>query len=328
MNIEVVAVVGLGNIAKRHRSNLRILFPFVKIIALSSSGRFPKEIINDADKVVLTLDELIQYKPSFVIVASPCTSHRYHSEKLIENNIPVLIEKPVAADSNDAEKIRLLSEKYSTPVAVGYCLRYLPSAIKMKKILSEELIGKIYNCFINIGQYLPQWRPAANYLDSVSANKALGGGALLELSHELDYAQWLLGPLTFETAILRHSKELNLDVEEIADLVLSNSNGTVFNVHLDFLQKSPQRTCSVIGSKGRLDWDLLSNTIVLTSIKGRRVIYSEPEWDKNNMYLNMILDFVELIKGNENSSISISEAELSIELIQEIKVKAVWGKVQ
>jgi predicted dehydrogenase len=328
MTIDTIGVIGLGNIAKRHRSNLKILFPESKIVVLSASGRIPTEKLNDADEVVLSLNALIECKPLFVIVASPATAHRHHGEKLIENNIPVLIEKPLAADCADAKHLRIFSEKYNTPVAVGYCLRYLSSAIKMKELLSGNYIGSVYNCFINIGQYLPEWRPNINYRDSVSAKKELGGGALLELSHEIDYAQWLLGPLTLESAILRNSNELNLDVEEIADVVLSTFKGAVCNIHLDFLQKQTQRLCSIIGSNGRLDWNLMTNTIVHISASGEKIIFSEPEWDKNNMYLNMIQDFSNLMEGKSNSSIDVSQAEMSIQLIEEIKEKAIWGQVQ
>lgn len=328
MTTETIAVIGLGNIANRHRSNLKNLFPKAKIVVLSASGRIPTEIINDADEIILSLKELIECKPLFAIVASPATAHKLHAEKLIENCIPVLIEKPLAAGCDDANQLRRLAEKYKTPVAVGYCLRYLSSAIKMKELLAENCIGSVYNCFINIGQYLPEWRPTKDYRDSVSANKSLGGGVLLELSHELDYAQWLLGPLALESAILRNSNELDLDVEEIADVVLSTDKGTICNVHLDFLQKSPQRLCSLIGSKGRLDWNLVTNTIVNISSKGEHIIFSDPEWDKNNMYLNMVQDFVNLMEGKPNSSIDISQAELSLKLIEEIKAKAVWGIMQ
>ncbi|MGM7313881.1 hypothetical protein ACOI3P_29990, partial [Acinetobacter baumannii] len=59
--------------------------------------------------------------------------------------------------------------EYQTPVAVGYCLRYLPSAQKVKQILQEGILGTLYNAFIEIGQYLPDWRPTKDYRETVSA---------------------------------------------------------------------------------------------------------------------------------------------------------------
>ncbi len=327
MSIETIAVIGLGSISNRHRGNIKKLFPSAQVIALSSSGRVPNKKIDDADEIVLRLEDIIERKPLFVIVASPATVHKDHAEELIKNRIPVLIEKPLASNSFEASQLKRLTKQSSSPVAVGYCLRYLSSALKMKELLSKDYLGPIYNCFINVGQFLPEWRPDKDYKDSVSAKKSLGGGALLELSHELDYAQWLFGPLTLESAILRNSNELEVDVEEIADFVCSSNKGVICNIHMDFLQKSPHRSCSIIGETGRLDWNLITNTIVHTTPEGDDIIFSEPEWDRNNMYLNMVQDFMCLINGKTNSCIDVTQAELTINLIDDIKLTAKRGQV-
>ena len=43
------------------------------------------------------------------------------------------------------------------------------------------------NCF----SFLPNWRNNINYKNSNSAKKKLGGGVALELSHEIDLANYL-----------------------------------------------------------------------------------------------------------------------------------------
>ncbi len=316
-----VAVIGLGNIAIRHRRNLKQLFPESILYAMSASGRIPAEVVTDSDYVVASIDELIKPQIELVIVASPATFHAKHAVPLIEAGIPTLIEKPVTADVKDIALLREAIKKTQTPVTVGYCLRYLPSALKVKELLEQRLLGELYNIYIQTGQYLPDWRPNKNYRDSVSASKQLGGGALLELSHDLDYAQWLIGGCTIEHAILRSSEELALDVEDIADIMLRSDNGVVANIHLDFLQRSVQRNCSLIGSKGRLDWDLINNSVTFYSSLGSEIIYSQPEWDKNKMYLAMVEDFVAMIKGQPNQCVELYEAEKTIQLIETIKVK-------
>ncbi|MFX7793064.1 Gfo/Idh/MocA family oxidoreductase, partial [Acinetobacter baumannii] len=81
------------------------------------------------------------------------------------------------------------------------------SAQQVRQMIQEGVIGNLYNAFIEIGQYLPDWRPTKDYRETVSAKTELGGGVLLELSHELDYAQWILGSLTPKYVVLRASEE-------------------------------------------------------------------------------------------------------------------------
>ena len=317
-----VAVIGLGNIATRHRHNLKLLFPKVELLAMSASGRIPQEDINECDGIATSIDELIQAQVELVIVASPAPFHAQHSIPFIEAGIPTLIEKPVTTSLEDAKAINRVIELHQTPVSIGYCLRYLPSAQKLKALLEQGIIGTLYNAHIEIGQYLPDWRPNKNYRDSVSAQKRLGGGALFELSHELDYAQWLLGPLQVKHAILRTSEVLALDVEDMADIIALTDLGAVATIHLDFLQRKAHRKCSFVGSKGRIDWDLMLNELTLITATETSVLYSEPKWDKNQMYLAMIEDFVQMIEKNKHTCINFTEAIRTVSLIEEIKQRA------
>lgn len=317
-----VAVIGLGNIATRHRKNLKLLFPKIELLVMSASGRIPVNNIDEYDGIANSIEELIQAKVELVIVASPATFHAEHSIPFIKAGIPTLIEKPVAASIEDAEAIERAIKLHQTPVSIGYCLRYLPSAQKLKVLLDHDKIGTLYNAHFEIGQYLPDWRPGKNYKDSVSAQKKLGGGALFELSHELDYAQWLLGPLHAKHSILRKSKELALDVEDMADIISVTESGVVATIHLDFLQRKAHRKCSFTGSEGRIEWDLILNQLTLVTATETSVLYSDTAWDKNQMYLAMIEDFVQMIEKNQHTCIQFSEAVSTVSLIEEIKQQA------
>lgn len=314
-----LAVIGLGNISNRHRRNLKTLYPNATVIAMSASGRVPEELPSDSDTVVYNIDEVINLKPDMVIVASPATLHAEHSIPLIKSGIPVLIEKPITASSSDARKIIEVIKTYQTPVAVGYCLRYLPSSKIMKETLQSNLIGNLYNVFVEVGQYLPDWRDNKNYKQSVSASSKLGGGALLELSHEIDYIQWLVDELTPKYSILRSSKELSLDVEDNVDIISLNKQGTVVSMHLDFLQRKPFRKSRFVGSTGTLEWDLINNSIVLNTKEQTKTIFSNAQWDKNEMYLNMILDFENLILGKPNECVMPLEAFNTLTFISKVK---------
>lgn len=314
-----VAVVGLGNIASRHRQNLKFLYPQVTLYAMSASGRIPGGPVSDSDHIVLSIDELIAHDVELVIVASPAPFHAHHAIPLIEAGIPVLIEKPVAADVADSKAIQQSIEKYQTPVAVGYCLRYLSSSKLVKQLLEEDKAGQLNYVSVDVGQYLPDWRPSKDYRDSVSACAKLGGGVLLELSHELDYIQWLLGSISIQYAILRSSEELSLEVEDSADILAITDRGTVASIHLDFLQRKANRKCRFVGNKGALEWDLIQNEISFTTAAGTEVLYSEPQWDKNQMYLEMVTNFIRQINGLPSQSVGIDEVMCTVRLIEQIK---------
>lgn len=321
--METVAVVGMGSIAKRHLANLRHLHPNAKLYAVSASGNnttAPENV--DA---VLSLDQLICCAPDYVIIASPAPYHVEIAQKLLANDIAVLIEKPLAHNLNTCLSLQAFCQDYAhNAVAVGYCLRFLPSAQVVKDYLDQGLLGTLYNVYANVGQYLPSWRTDKNYKDSVSASKTLGGGALLELSHELDYLHWLLGDLTVHHSWLRTTDELGLAVEDIANMVLLSEKNVYVSVHLDFIQKATQRNCEFIGQYGRLVWDLLGNTVTLYHATGKDILYAEPEYNKNGMYLAMITAFENLQHGGVSALATVASATKVVQLIDDAKQLNKW----
>lgn len=288
--MSVFGVVGLGSIAKRHVKNLRTIHPLSKIYTVSSSG-VNNETLAGSNATV-SLNELIKLKPTFILIASPATFHIKTAIEIVEANIPVLIEKPLADNYLSAlDFVNICKSKDFRNIAVGYCLRFLPAAACVKNIIESEGLGKIYNVRSEVGEFLPYWRPTKNYRNGVSANKNLGGGALLELSHELDYLLWLFGPLNLEHSALRKSGELDVNVEDTADLVLTSETGVHVTIHLDFIQKAPRRFCHIIAEKGRLEWDLIGNTVNEYNSNETVTLYSDANYDKNEMYLDMIKEF-------------------------------------
>jgi predicted dehydrogenase len=323
-----IAVIGLGSIGKRHIANIKTLYPDAKILGVSSSGTLSQAVIKYADELCSNIEAAINFKPDFAVVASPATYHLQHARLLIKENIPVLIEKPITVDQYEAKELFDLACQYHVSVSVAYCLRYLPAATVVKNMLEQQQIGSIYNISSHVGQYLPDWRQDKDYRDSVSASKKLGGGVLLELSHELDYLQWLTGDLEYQFALLRNTKELDLEVEEIADLFLTTPSGAVCTIHMDFLQKNTQRYCRFIGATGHIYWDLLKNQVSLFKNNQEKIVFNEPDWPKNNMYLLMLEAFAERVKRQDTDNISLMSAQRTAELIDTIKSRATWGVKQ
>ena len=322
-NVKTFAVVGLGAIAKRHLKNLRVLHPKAKIYAVSSSGR-KTDVPEFADSII-DINKLILCKPEYVILASPAPFHIVVAQILLEKNIPVLIEKPLSDNSQTCVAFQVFCQKKpDTQASVGYCLRFLPSAQVVKNALDQGILGTIYNVNAMVGQYLPSWRNDKDYKDSVSANKSLGGGALLELSHELDYLSWFLGELSVKHSCLRKTNELSLEVEEIANLVLFSADDVYVSVHLDFIQKSTQRYCEFIGQYGRLFWDLLTNTVNFYHASGSETLYAGPDYNKNNMYLDMLTSFEKQLQGQESSLATIVSATKVVQLIDDAKQLNKW----
>jgi len=146
----------------------------VHLIAIPSSGKIVNQNIEFSDQISLGIEEVIQDAIDMAIEASQAPFHAEQTITLIRSGIPTLVEKPVTSDSQDVHKLIEVYKETNTPITIGYYLRYMPTSVKIKELLIQKIIGNIYNVFIDIGQYLPDWRPSKDYRDSVSTKTSLG----------------------------------------------------------------------------------------------------------------------------------------------------------
>ena len=316
-------VIGSGSISRRHIANLRLLFPKAQVGCVSASGRQINSTETEATVLFSELADALLWSPIFVVVASPAPMHLEHALAFLRREIPVLLEKPLTDSLITFESYadELLTHRHR--IGVGYNLRYLPSAIRMYELIQSDVIGSLSSISIDLGQHLPDWRPKNDYRKSVSANRKLGGGALLELSHEFDYLTWIFGKFDTVYGLVSNSGNLDIDVEDRVDILFSHSCGLVAYMHLDFLQRKATRRCKVIGSKGNIVWDLIANSISIESSDKTEVIMSEPSYNRNQMYLDQLLHFEALAKGKARPLVTLESAVYTIKLIEAARESAI-----
>lgn len=317
-------VVGSGSIAKRHISNLRTLFPAAHVSCVSASGRRLQSNETTAHNVHLNIESAVSSKPNFAIVASPAPFHISQAIELLKAEIPVLIEKPLSTSaemmaSSDLDILK--SNAYRLDVA--YNLRYLSSARYMHKYITEGAVGTILSVIVDVGQYLPDWRPQSDYRNGVSGQGKLGGGAILELSHEIDYLVWLFGKFDSVYCISGNSGALDIDVEDSVDALLVNEKGFSVNLHMDFLQRSPTRYCKVIGERGTLIWNLIDNSIALYKRASEfHKLFNEPGFDRNKTYLDQLMHFEKVANGEAVPKVGLAHAHYVLCIIDAMKLSS------
>jgi predicted dehydrogenase len=291
-----VLLVSLGSIGVRHLRNLRRLCPDTRIAVLRRPGADADEArAAGADEVLHSLQAALTFAPDAGIVASPAPFHVEAAEALARVGVPLLIEKPLSDGPATAAALVRLCRENSVTLAVGYNLRFLPSLGAAREQIAQGAIGEVFSVRAEVGQYLPDWRRGTDYRQGVTANAKLGGGVLLELSHEIDYLLWMFGMPARVTAVGGRSGQLEVDDEDIVELTIQNERPwRLVSVHLDMLQRRPYRRCRLVGTQGSVEWDGLADTVRLDNLQegAPRMLQGVTLTDKNDMYLDELRDFL------------------------------------
>jgi predicted dehydrogenase len=284
--VEKVLIAGLGSIGQRHLRLVRERLPDAEIMVLRH--RASNDRPEYADRVTESMDEALAFAPQVAVIANPAPMHLAVAEALLDARCHMLIEKPMATEAAAAASFLKRLPESTLVCQVGYNLRFLPSLTEFRRLVNEGVAGRTLSIRAEIGQYLPDWRPGKDYRDSVSAKRELGGGVLLELSHEFDYLGWVFGDVEWVSAWASHVSDLELDVEDCAHLVMGfatrNQVGeTVATLSMDLFRRDTLRTCTMIGSEGSLRWNPLAGSVELHKAGGsgwETVFTKAPERDQ------------------------------------------------
>lgn len=264
MSIDRILIVGLGSIGQRHLRLARELLPTadIRVLRHQSASAVPET----ANGCFFSIEEAIAFAPQIAVIASPASVHIATARALAKAGVHLLVEKPLSASLDGVTQFLETCREQGTVLLTGYNLRFLPSLQRFRDLLGERVIGRVLSVRCEIGQYLPSWRPDSDYRQGVSARRELGGGALLELSHELDYLRWIFGDVCWVKATLSRQSSLELDVEDTAHLTLgfvpaSDGHQLIGTVNLDFIRHDTTRLCTAIGEKGTLRWNGLTGVV-------------------------------------------------------------------
>jgi predicted dehydrogenase len=318
MKLNCLAIIGLGSIGRRHLRLISEIRPDIKIIAVRSGHGERCDEEKMAAKTVYSIGEAVDEGVQAAIISSPATLHLKQSLELAKNGIHLLIEKPISHTSDMTGELLKIVNNNNITVMVGYVLRYEPGAIKFKNWLSSKMTGKILHVRIECGSYLPDWRPEQNYKETVSALSELGGGVLLELSHEIDYLHWFFGKPIDVQAQVRNSETLDISVEDQVDLLITNEEGFLISVQLDFNRRYTKRSCSVITTEGELIWDAVKKNVVWKCVGEEQSKYTYNN-ERDSIYRKQLKIFFDCIENNNDPIVTIEDGINVINLIDAVR---------
>jgi len=324
-----VLVVGSGSIGQRHMRNLRAL----GIRRLAACDPDP----NRLEPMVAELGihpfadfkkAMTATKPDFVFVCTPPVFHVPQALQAVRAGAHVFVEKPLSHTLNGVDELIAEAKSHQRIVQVGYNLRFHPGLQKVKQLVEDGIIGQILWARVEVGQYLPDWRPWQDYRQSYTARQDMGGGVILDASHELDYIIWLLGQPTEVICMAGKVSDLEVDVEDCATVLLRFASGVQADVHMDFVQRGYARVCKLVGKMGTIVWDYPAHQVRIYQAmvdSWETVPYT---FESNEMYMAEVQHFLGCVDQAMPPLVDLKQAKMVLEVALAAKAAAAQGSLE
>jgi len=187
-----VGIAGLGRLGQRHAAALAFSTPNCQLVAACSPVEAERAYAQQHLGVATLyseLDDLLQDgNVDAVVLVTPTSLHADQTIAALKAGKHVLVEKPLALNVSDCERVLAASEQHPELVAmVGFVRRFDPSYLSAFQSVEAGEIGRP---FLVRSQTCDQNDPDGFFVKFAPTS----GGIFMDCSvHDIDLARWMLG---------------------------------------------------------------------------------------------------------------------------------------
>ena len=203
-------------------------------------------------------NEFEDIRPDIAFITNPTFKHIETATECAKRGCSLFIEKPIGSSIRGLDSLLELVRSNNLSTYVAYNLRFHPIIDYLKKTSKKNKL--IYLRAVS-SSYLPKWRPDQNYKKSYSASLKLGGGVILDLSHEIDYINYLLGSINNISGQFDRLTDLTIDSEDYANILVQSNNQLQANIHINFASHCKNRMIVADFNDFSLQCDLINGVI-------------------------------------------------------------------
>lgn len=251
------ALIGCGRIATNHmkaavNNNLEIvavcdILPDAMDALLAKHDLQDTEVKRYQDYQIM-LDEC---KPELISIATESGNHAEIALYCIERGVHVIIEKPMAMNMEDAEKIIKLSKEKNVKVSASHQNRFNVAIQELRKAIEADRFGRLSHGSIHV-----RWNRNKGYYDQAPWRgtwKDDGGCLMNQCIHGIDLLRWMFGDEVEEVyGTTRQQFHEYLEAEDVGMAVLKFKNGAIATIEgtTNVYPKNLEETLYVFGEKG------------------------------------------------------------------------------
>ncbi|PWJ24209.1 putative dehydrogenase [Branchiibius hedensis] len=231
-----IAVAGAGLIGRRHIEEI-VACDATRLVGVLDPAPTGREVAAayDVPCVDSWPDLFDRCRPDGVIVATPNAQHVPGGLACIEAGIPVLVEKPLAPTTAEAEVLVAAAETSGVPLLVGHHRQHSPLLRETRAIIDSGALGSI----VAVSGSATFAKPADYFDVGGGWRREPGGGpVLINLVHDVNALLGLFGPIVQVEAIAANATR-GFPVEDTAAILFRFASGALGTFTLSDAAASP-----------------------------------------------------------------------------------------
>lgn len=324
-----IGILGGGNISETHARAAREI-DGAKIVAVCGSNieKIRRLAEFTSSSAYEDFESFLNHKPmEVVLIGSPSGLHADQGIQAARRGLHVLVEKPVAITTEQADQLIAECEKAGVKLGVFFQDRVAPDILKLKGLIDRGRLGKPVLASAHVKWYRgPEYYKDSRWRGTWALD---GGGALMNQGiHTVDLLLWLMGDVTsvWSKAITALH---DIEVEDTTVAAIEFSSGAIGTLEAaTSVYPGQPRRLEVTGSEGTiiLEGDRITSAnlrtpsldLVSEKAKDDDERSVSPAISDARGHRKIIEDFLHAIAANGEPLCDGRQARRSVELVKAI----------
>jgi predicted dehydrogenase len=302
-----ILIVGVGSIGLRHlrcfQTTGRAELAFCEV-----NPALRQKVAEDykISRHYPDLESALAEQYDAAVVCTPANFHIPMAIRLAEANIHLLLEKPLSTSLDGIDQLQKMLTERNLLCSVAYTLRSHPIIRSMKEALATGRFGKPVEIVCISGQHFPTYRPA--YREIYYKDRKTGGGAIQDaLTHVMNTAEWLVGPIDRLVVDAAHQMLEGVTVEDTVH-VMTRHGRVMGSFSLNQYQAPFEMTINVVCEGGTARYEGHNN-------RWRWMLKPEEPWqdvdfepfERDRLFIDQANAFLDLLEGKAKPVCTLEE---------------------
>ncbi len=327
-----IALAGIGGISQIVRIPTLKKMEDVELVAICDLDEAKVSFIADKfeiPRVYFDYQNLLKREDlDGIFICTPNNFHYPMALASLEKNITTLVEKPLALNLKQTERIAEKSHETKTKLVVGMNYRFRDDAMVLKDFMGKNEIGEPY--YIKTG-WLRHWsRPKLqNWL---TERRISGGGVMMDMGIQLiDLALWLIDkPKVINVRAYSYNIFLDGDVEDSALATIETENGVVITVEVSW-RMHLEKDMNYTNVFGRAGGAFMNPLRLYKELHGKLVNMTPIDFASNvdvfkRSFENEMRNFINVIREIEAPVTPVEDGVYLMQILDAIYQSANTGK--
>jgi predicted dehydrogenase len=306
-------IAGAGFIGRTHAEAIKRLNRTATLVAVACGSR-ASDVAADYGAACLSSAEELAHRKDIdaIVIATPQALHFRQAWLALEAGKHVLIEKPIATNLADCDKLLGLAARRNLVVALGYALRFRTNPPRARELIAAGAIGRVvamHHTTLMDGESFK----AGAFPRTKWFNLPENLGIIIDaLPHGIDTMRWLTGAEVKSVVAFTRRLWTDQPHQDTAVAALEFSDGAIGSLIISCAVPGPYpgetARYSIIGTEGLMNMDAFGDLHISDRKNGWRLVASQPPVGKGpdaafgdvrmKAFCDQIQSFIDGIHGN------------------------------